>query len=316
MKCVSRFVAPAVVLVPAVVVASRGLEGWWRFTEAGGALSEDASGCGRAVIVDTNCVWRVRDAPGGGALWFDGMSEGGLPAVDAFAGAPGFSEAKIDGGFTVSAWVFVESPVPYAPIVVRTGDVEAWNDGFGLFLGTGGEFSAFVRSGDDANAVSGGVVATGRWCHVAAVYTGTSLSLFMDGVSAAERSFPAFAPSDAPAPLMLGTLQGDGAPQDFCGALADVRIWSRALSGAEVGAVYRQFLADAVEADSDDDGDGMPNGWEVGFGLNPRDPRDADADSDGDGVSNRRECALGRSPRARAEVARPSLIRSATATGM
>lgn len=39
----------------------------------------------------------------------------------------------------------------------------------------------------------------------------------------------------------------------------------------------------------DSDADDMPDGWEVGYGMNPLDPNDAFLDSDGDGLQNWRE---------------------------
>ena len=39
-------------------------------------------------------------------------------------------------------------------------------------------------------------------------------------------------------------------------------------------------------ADPDDDEDGMPDEWELAYGLDPLDPADASLDSDGDGVTN------------------------------
>jgi hypothetical protein len=51
---------------------------------------------------------------------------------------------------------------------------------------------------------------------------------------------------------------------------------------------------DPTLADSDEDG--MPDAWEVKWGLNPLDPADAVADADGDHVSNLREYELGTVP--------------------
>ena len=48
--------------------------------------------------------------------------------------------------------------------------------------------------------------------------------------------------------------------------------------------------------DADSDGDGMPDGWEVQWGLDPLNPPDATADADGDHVTNLREFQLGTCP--------------------
>jgi hypothetical protein len=46
----------------------------------------------------------------------------------------------------------------------------------------------------------------------------------------------------------------------------------------------------------DTDGDGMPDGWEVQYSLNPLDPTDADQDADGDGYTNKQEYDKGSNP--------------------
>ena len=49
-------------------------------------------------------------------------------------------------------------------------------------------------------------------------------------------------------------------------------------------------------ADTDDDGDGMPDAWEIQYGFNPLDPADAGQDADHDGITNLAEYLAGTNP--------------------
>jgi|GEM_PF-155861 len=59
-------------------------------------------------------------------------------------------------------------------------------------------------------------------------------------------------------------------------------------------------------ADPDDDNDGMPDDWEIQYGLDPLDDSDASGDLDGDGYTNLEEYNLGRHPN-NAEPEKPEL---------
>ncbi|WPD25094.1 MAG: hypothetical protein SD837_12785 [Candidatus Electrothrix scaldis] len=48
--------------------------------------------------------------------------------------------------------------------------------------------------------------------------------------------------------------------------------------------------------DEDDDNDGMPDDWEIQYGLNPEAPNDANLDMDNDGISNLDEYLGGSEP--------------------
>jgi hypothetical protein len=46
----------------------------------------------------------------------------------------------------------------------------------------------------------------------------------------------------------------------------------------------------------DSDLDGMPDAWEIAYGLNPNNPTDAQMDADHDGISNLQEFQAGTNP--------------------
>jgi hypothetical protein len=61
-------------------------------------------------------------------------------------------------------------------------------------------------------------------------------------------------------------------------------------------------------ASIDTDGDGIPDGWEMLYGLNPGDPVDANQDLDGDGMTNLQEYLAGTDPVNASSVLRISSI--------
>ena len=60
----------------------------------------------------------------------------------------------------------------------------------------------------------------------------------------------------------------------------------RILSQEEMFTNLEEYLNGTVPLDKDTDGDGMWDGWEVYYGLDPLDPQDAAYDNDNDGINN------------------------------
>ncbi len=59
----------------------------------------------------------------------------------------------------------------------------------------------------------------------------------------------------------------------------------------------RKVIGKALMWDMDTDGDGMPDGWEVEYGLDPTNKWDKYWDKDGDKLTNYEEYILGTNPR-------------------
>lgn len=163
----------------------------------------------------------------------------------------------------------------------------------------------------------------GRWHHLAYVKNGNNNRLFIDGVKIKESNTTNGTLSSTSAGyLCFGKNVPVAADQGhtFRGSMDRMRFYNRAITDAEVTALYSQdsdrdgysdlvekqwtgtpalspFLSQSPEGDTD--GDGLPDGWETANGLNPLSAAGThgrDADPDRDGIPNWIEFVLGLNP--------------------
>ena len=144
-------------------------------------------------------------------------------------------------------------------------------------------------------------------------FDGSKIRLYLNGELDASASAPGLLIATNDLPLSIGA-EDDG-DRSYDGAVDEVRMFNYAL---DASAVFEQMqgglspdrdwdgFIDANDAfpddpnewfdtdrdgvgdnsDLDDDGDGMPDGWELANGFDPRLAADADLDADADGISN------------------------------
>lgn len=135
--------------------------------------------------------------------------------------------------FSLAAWVY---PKAGGAIVSK--------------FNTGKEGSYFLRVMDNGavefhretppwNLVTSSAIPFNLWSHVAGVFDGATLSIYINGALAASAANTGAIPSAPNTPVTIGALYENDTLSDwFSGMLDDVRIYRKALSSDEVGALF------------------------------------------------------------------------------
>lgn len=100
-------------------------------------------------------------------------------------------------------------------------------------------FQGHVRVGlGQQRALDAGTLKPGEWTHVAVVYDGQVVRLYLNGTEAGNAEIEA-PPAASPLPLRLGTYQEepDPSPYSFHGCLDELAFYNRALSEKEIAAL-------------------------------------------------------------------------------
>ena len=203
-----------------------GLIGYWNFDEGSGTIAHDTSGSGYNGTVN-GATWTAGKI--NSALSFNGTTNDVV--------TPGIA---LGGTFSISAWV--------NPAVIPEGAyvriAETQYNG-GLYLGTdtsGTKYQFIVNTGLGATGscgsgfgcALGGTVSSG-WHLVTGTFDGTTAKLYVDNAVAGSDTFTA--PSSTNYPLYIGRYYG-GNGYGWNGVIDEVRLYNRALTAAEVVAIY------------------------------------------------------------------------------
>ena len=285
------------------------LVGHWLFTEESGDLIVDYSGNAYdALILAPDHIWRTGEGPGGGALCFDGNPALDTPAMGGHVVATGIATQLTEPTFTFSAWIRPASLEEWALVMSKMSNSLSWGDGFCIYASGGGIMASIAQS----VSVWSGSIALDAWTHIAFVCDGVStMTLYINGFPAAtaatsQNALNLFANN---APLSIGSISDGYDTWPWHGEIADVRAYDGSLTDSEIFDMFTE----APESESvDTDADGMPDLWELQYGLNPRDPADAALDLDNDGFTNLQEYRLGMNPTKAAVTSPTPLLRVLT----
>ncbi len=231
MNCVlgAAFVSLGLIVAVARADISGGLVGHWKFDEEQGTIAQDSSGNNYDATLFGDPTWAEGKVRGGldldGTNDYVGLPIGSLLASltnSTFAGWVNFSNA---GGAWQRIFDFGSGETINMFLTPRRGTADSMR--FAITIG---------GSGAEQMATAPAVLASG-WHHVAVTIDADNdtIRLYLDGVVVAENTAATLTPSDLGETTQnwLGRSQyvADGY---LDGALDDFRIYSRALSGADI----------------------------------------------------------------------------------
>jgi hypothetical protein len=221
-----------------------GLQGWWRFDDGSGGSATDSSG---------NSVTGTLSAPA--PTWVNGKRKGAL----SFNGASHYVnygnvlDKTGAAAFTIGAWFNTTyagaNPQTIVSKEAITAPYTGYQFGFNVYTATladAGKLGLYlvVSLADLMNRVTTTAWNDGKWHYGVVTYDGsknrTGILLYVDGVLQPMTSGDSATLSGS---LSNGTnfeiAARNGVNQPFSGSLDEVRIYSRALSAADVLELYK-----------------------------------------------------------------------------
>ncbi len=198
-----------------------------------------------------------------------------LNGSSGYINVPDSPSLSITGPLTLAAWIRPNQNT-FQQAIIEKYDVPGLNGYFLRFNGAG-KLEASVcgpTPGIYCNTYATGAttITTGSWHHVAAVYDGLTIKVYLDGLLDGT-VIATVAPTDGGTSLKIGA-RGDDANTRLNGQIDEAKIFNRALSANEVAG-----LADKVV---DTDGDGVSDQND----NCPFTPNSDQTDSDSDGVGD------------------------------
>ena len=206
------------------------------FEEAAGTTIADESGGNDGTLGGAT---RTSAGRFGRALSFDGD--------DDMATVPHAASLDFTAGLTLEAWVRPRGATNWRTVAFK----EAGGGVAYALYGSSDTDVPSVNIGSDSGARAPSDLDPDKWTHLAATYDSTNLRLFVNGTQVAVKGLPdAFRTGDGPLTFGANNVWGER----FRGLIDEVRVYSRALSAAEIGADMNASVVPGTPAPPPDPG--------------------------------------------------------------
>ena len=211
-----------------VLLAIPGLVAAYGFDEGSGATLTDASGFANHATI-SGATW-TPSGRFGSALSFDGINDRAT-AVDS-------ASLDLTTAMTLQAWVYPTTAAGVRDVLIKEGsNVDIYN----LYASNwAGRPEANVYVGGVNRTAEGTALPVNTWTHLAGVYDGTTLMLYVNGVQAASLGVSgSLAASTGALSIGGNSIWGE----HFAGRIDEVRVYNRALTQAEIQADMNSSVA-------------------------------------------------------------------------
>ncbi len=141
-------------------------------------------------------------------------------------------------GFTISAWIKRDTGNLNASIISKRN--ASFSRGYDFKINNVGKVQMFWKNGTNQSLVSNTTIPENEWHHVATIYNGTTLSLYIDGVL--DKSANLTAPVNTSESFYIAAAGKLTPTQFFKGNIDEVRIWNSALSPEQLRFIMNQEI--------------------------------------------------------------------------
>lgn len=142
-------------------------------------------------------------------------------------------------GFTVSAWIKRDAADTGTKSIVSKRDA-SFTQGYDFRILNDNRIEMYWKNGSNQTLTSNTAIPDNEWHHVAAIYNGSNLSIYIDGVL--DRQANRTAPVNTNESFYIAAAGKNTPTAFFRGNIDEVRVWDRNLTAAQLRYVMNQEI--------------------------------------------------------------------------
>lgn len=200
----------------------------WKVDEASGSTATDSSMYSRTGSVMGTATWIA------------------APRNNGFDCEAGDGPERIDGGtwsvtgseLSLAAWVRDESTGTDGRVIFKSNGNDTSNQSWGLTVSGGVADFRVTADGTWDKLDATGVVPAGQWTHLVGTFDGTTMRIYVNGGLAASKTHSTGGSISANSAHAVTVGDSPTGARALDGAVDDVRVYSKTLTGAEIAEIY------------------------------------------------------------------------------